>query len=397
MNTSENPNTCSFCSKHKDTVTKLIVGESVAICNECVDLCQNLLVDRIESKTVEELNLDPKQIRQHLDKYVIGQDQAKIMLSVAIANHYKRIKNKDANTEIEKTNILMLGPTGSGKTLLARTVARYLDVPFVIADATSLTEAGYVGDDVESLISRLFVAAGNNIEKTQRGIVFVDEIDKITRKSEGSSITRDVSGEGVQQALLKLVEGTKCRITAAGGRKHPSGDMIEIDTTDILFIAGGAFVGLENIVKNRVHGTTIGFNATVSSKNNVQMHLDQTTPDDLVRYGLIPEFVGRFPSWVALKELDKKDLIRILKEVKHNYISQYQWLFKQDNVDLAFTADSLDLIAERTIKNKTGARGLHSELERVLLPHMYNLTQYRTDGIDRVDISTEEVNIPKKL
>ena len=397
MNTSENPNTCSFCSKHKDTVTKLIVGESVAICNECVDLCQNLLVDRIDSKTVDELNLDPKQIRQHLDKYVIGQDQAKIMLSVAIANHYKRIKNKDANTEIEKANILMLGPTGSGKTLLARTVARYLDVPFVIADATSLTEAGYVGDDVESLISRLFVAAGNNIEKTQRGIVFVDEIDKITRKSEGSSITRDVSGEGVQQALLKLVEGTKCRITAAGGRKHPSGDMIEIDTTDILFIAGGAFVGLENIVKNRVRGTTIGFNATVSSKNDVQMHLDQTTPDDLVRYGLIPEFVGRFPSWVALKEIDKKDLIRILKEVKHNYISQYQWLFKQDNVDLAFTADSLDLIAERTIKNKTGARGLHSELERVLLPHMYNLTQYRTDGIDRVDISTEEVNIPKEL
>jgi ATP-dependent Clp protease ATP-binding subunit ClpX len=397
MNTSENPNTCSFCSKHKDTVTKLIVGESVAICNECVDLCQNLLVDRIDSKTVDELNLDPKQIRQHLDKYVIGQDQAKIMLSVAIANHYKRIKNKDANTEIEKANILMLGPTGSGKTLLARTVARYLDVPFVIADATSLTEAGYVGDDVESLISRLFVAAGNNIEKTQRGIVFVDEIDKITRKSEGSSITRDVSGEGVQQALLKLVEGTKCRITATGGRKHPSGDMIEIDTTDILFIAGGAFVGLENIVKNRVRGTTIGFNATVSSKNDVQMHLDQTTPDDLVRYGLIPEFVGRFPSWVALKELDKKDLIRILKEVKHNYISQYQWLFKQDNVDLAFTADSLDLIAERTIKNKTGARGLHSELERVLLPHMYNLTQYRTDGIDRVDISTEEVNIPKEL
>jgi ATP-dependent Clp protease ATP-binding subunit ClpX len=397
MNTSENPNTCSFCSKHKDTVTKLIVGESVAICNECVDLCQNLLVDRIDSKTVDELNLDPKQIRQHLDKYVIGQDQAKIMLSVAIANHYKRIKNKDANTEIEKANILMLGPTGSGKTLLARTVARYLDVPFVIADATSLTEAGYVGDDVESLISRLFVAAGNNIEKTQRGIVFVDEIDKITRKSEGSSITRDVSGEGVQQALLKLVEGTKCRITATGGRKHPSGDMIEIDTTDILFIAGGAFVGLENIVKNRVRGTTIGFNATVSSKNDVQMHLDQTTPDDLVRYGLIPEFVGRFPSWVALQELDKKDLIRILKEVKHNYISQYQWLFKQDNVDLAFTADSLDLIAERTIKNKTGARGLHSELERVLLPHMYNLTQYRTDGIDRVDISTEEVNIPKEL
>ena len=397
MNTSKNPDTCSFCGKHKDTVTKLIVGEDVAICNECVDLCQNLLVDQIDPKTDDHPNLNPKQIRQHLDKYVIGQDHAKIMLSVAIANHYKRIRNTDTGTEIEKANILMLGPTGSGKTLLARTVARYLDVPFVIADATSLTEAGYVGDDVESLISRLFAAAGNNVEKTQQGIIFVDEIDKITRKSEGSSITRDVSGEGVQQALLKLVEGTKCRITATGGRKHPSGDMIEIDTTNILFIAGGAFVGLENIVKSRVRGTSIGFNAEISNMHDEKLHLDQTTPDDLVRYGLIPEFVGRFPSWVALKELDKKDLIRILKEVKHNYISQYQWLFKQDNVELAFTPDSLELIAERTIKNKTGARGLHSELERVLLPHMYNLAQYRTDGINHVDISTEEVTIPKEL
>jgi ATP-dependent Clp protease ATP-binding subunit ClpX len=387
---------CSFCGKHKDSVTKLIVGESVAICNECVDLCQTLLIDSpVPVQPNSSPNLDPRTIREHLDQYVIGQDQAKILLSVAIANHYKRIANTDPMHEIEKANILMLGPTGSGKTLLARTVARYLDVPFVIADATSLTEAGYVGDDVESLISRLFAAAGGDVEKTQRGIVFVDEIDKISRKSEGASITRDVSGEGVQQALLKLVEGTKCRIVPQGGRKHPSGETVEIDTTNILFIAGGAFVGLENIVKSRVKGTSIGFSAEV--QNNEKAQLSQTTPDDLVRFGLIPEFVGRFPAWVALQELDKKDLVRILQDVKHNYVSQYQWLFRQDDVELEFTKDSLDLIAERTIKNKTGARGLHSELERVLLPHMYNLARYRSDGIKQVDIDQALVNSPKEL
>jgi ATP-dependent Clp protease ATP-binding subunit ClpX len=396
MKSNESIYNCSFCGKHKDVVTKLIVGENVAICNECVDLCQNLLIDTpAEVKAASTPSLDPRKIREHLDQYVIGQDQAKILLSVAIANHYKRIANQDPEHEIEKANILMLGPTGSGKTLLARTVARYLDVPFVIADATSLTEAGYVGDDVESLISRLFAAAGGDIDKTQRGIVFVDEIDKISRKSESASITRDVSGEGVQQALLKLVEGTKCRITPTGGRKHPSGDTVEIDTTNILFIAGGAFVGMENIVKNRVKGTSIGFGADVHTNEKAQ--LSQTTPDDLVRFGLIPEFVGRFPAWVALQELDKADLVRILQEVKHNYVSQYQWLFRQDDVDLAFTKDSLDLIAERTIKNKTGARGLHSELERVLLPHMYNLARYRTDGIRQVDIDQALVNSPKEL
>ena len=394
MNEIKTLDTCSFCNKHKDSVTKLIVGEGVAICNECVDLCQTLLVDKPEISDTSP-NLDPREIKKHLDQYVIGQDHAKVLLSVAIANHYKRIRNKDTNTEIEKANILMLGPTGSGKTLLARTVARYLDVPFVIADATSLTEAGYVGDDVESLISRLYAASGFDVEKTQRGIVFVDEIDKISRKSESASITRDVSGEGVQQALLKLVEGTKCRIQPQGGRKHPSGETLEIDTTNILFIAGGAFVGLDNIVKSRVKGTSIGFAAEVSQLD--KGNLADTTPDDLVRFGLIPEFVGRFPAWVALNELDKKDLVRILQDVKHNYVSQYQWLFKQDEVELEFTADSLDLIAERTIKNKTGARGLHSELERVLLPHMYNLARYRTDGIKHLDIDQALVNSPKEL
>jgi ATP-dependent Clp protease ATP-binding subunit ClpX len=274
-------------------------------------------------------------------------------------------------------------------------VARYLDVPFVIADATSLTEAGYVGDDVESMVARLFAASGGDIEKTQRGIVFIDEIDKISRKSESTSITRDVSGEGVQQALLKLVEGTKCRITPQGGRKHPSGDTVEIDTKNILFIAGGAFVGLENVVKSRVKGTSIGFGAEVNNKN--AGGLDQVTPDDLVRFGMIPEFVGRFQSWVALKELSKDDLIMILTDIRHSYISQYNWLFSRDQVDLKFSKESLELIAERTLKNKTGARGLHSELERVLLPHMFYLSSYRTQGIKCVDIGVDQVNLPTEL
>jgi len=395
MKITETIDTCSFCGKHKDAVAKLIVGEGVAICNECVELCDTLLTDELPVKKDLSPNLDPLEIKKHLDQYVIGQDRAKQVLSVAVVNHYKRISNPDAKVEIEKANILMLGPTGSGKTLLAKTVARYLDVPFVIADATSLTEAGYVGDDVESLISRLFAAANGDVAKTQRGIVFIDEIDKISRRSESASITRDVSGEGVQQALLKLVEGTKCRVTPTGGRKHPSGETIEIDTTNILFIAGGAFVGLDNIVKNRMQGTSIGFSAKVAQE--IKGQLDHTTPDDLVRFGLIPEFVGRFPSWVALKELNKQDLLRILQEVKHSYISQYSWLFERDDVELKFTPESLESIAERTILNKTGARGLHSELERVLLPHMFNLAEYRRQGIKTVDIDVDQVNTPKEL
>jgi ATP-dependent Clp protease ATP-binding subunit ClpX len=385
---------CSFCGKHKDQISKLIVSHEVAICNECVDLCQNLLVDTKKvtaSKNTDLVVPDPHDIRNYLDEYVVGQDQAKIVLSVAIANHYKRISRP--GTDVSKANILMIGPTGTGKTLLARTVARYLQVPFVIADATCLTEAGYVGDDVESMIARLYTAANGDLEACQRGIVFLDEIDKIARKSESATVSRDVSGEGVQQALLKLVEGTRCRIPVAGNKKTASGDMVEIDTTNILFIAGGAFVGLDRIIQNRCQGTAMGFGARLTVDTNAEAIM----PDDLVKYGMIPEFVGRFSTYVNLHDLTKAQLISILTQVRGNFVKQYQWLFGEDGVDLEFDAESLDLIAERTLNSRTGARGLHSELERVLLPHMFDLPKYRHQNILQVVINKTQVNTPMTL
>jgi ATP-dependent Clp protease ATP-binding subunit ClpX len=383
---------CSFCSKHKNEVKKLIVGHQVAICNDCVNLCSGLLSEKkIDNKEITLNSLDPRAIRDHLNEYVIGQHRAKIVLAVAIANHYKRINSE--NNKVEKSNILMIGPTGTGKTLLAKTVAQYLDVPFVIADATTLTEAGYVGDDVESLIQRLYLAADCNVERTQRGIVFLDEVDKISRKSESNTVNKDVSGEGVQQALLKLVEGTVCRITPPGGRK--SSDTIDIDTTNILFVAGGAFVDLEKIIKQRDRGTSMGFGADVSSDSSTS--LQDVTPDDIIRYGMIPEFIGRFSSVVSLDPLSKQDLVSILTQVKNNYVEQYQWLFEQDGIELAFEPESIELIAEQTMKTRSGARGLHSELERILLPHMFDLANYKRQNILKLAINKELVNKPQTL
>ena len=313
---------CSFCDKPKDRVGKLIVSHKVAICNECVDLCGNLLKDNKKTVKPEVSTLvvpDPRDVRDYLDQYVVGQDQAKIMLSVAITNHYKRISTTD--NHVDKSNILMIGPTGTGKTLLAKTLARYLDVPFVIADATCLTEAGYVGDDVESMIARLYTAADGDVDRCQRGIVFLDEVDKIARKGESSTTTKDVSGEGVQQALLKLVEGVKCRVPVNGARKSNNSETVEIDTRNILFIAGGAFVGMERIIQNRVQGTAIGFGAKLATTVTAQQ--ESITPDDLVKFGMIPEFVGRFSSYVSLQDLDRTQLISILTEIKGNMLGQY--------------------------------------------------------------------------
>lgn len=388
---------CSFCGNHKDQVTKLIVGDDVAICSSCIDLCNNLIIDEKVSNEPKKSNLkdfDAYSIKEHLDSLVIGQDNAKIVLSVAIANHYKRINHPSTDLEIQKGNVLLVGPTGSGKTLLARSVAKYLNVPFVVADATSLTEAGYVGEDVESMISMLLAMADGDVKLAERGIIFIDEVDKISRKSESASITRDVSGEGVQQALLKLVEGTKCRVTANGKRKNPQGDMIEVDTKNILFISGGAFVGLNEIIKNRLQGSGMGFGADIKPKDQA-VDLSKSTPDDLVKFGMIPEFIGRFTTTIALEELSLEQLVSVLTNVKNSFIDQYKYLFSIDGIELSFTDDAIKQIAQNCIDLKTGARGLQTELEKILLPHMFHIHKYKENNITEINITIDLVKEPK--
>jgi ATP-dependent Clp protease ATP-binding subunit ClpX len=392
MPKSEIRHICSFCSKSKEDVEKLIVGEHSAICNDCVELCVDILKDeKVKNLPSQNKLLNPALIKDYLDQYVIGQDDAKIALSVAVSQHIKRINNPSIEIELEKTNVLMLGPTGCGKTMLARKIAEYLDLPFAICDATGITEAGYVGDDVESILSRLINEADGDIDKASRGIVYIDEIDKIAKKSESVSITRDVSGEGVQQALLKMIEGSICRIPSTGKRKHPNSDIQEIDTRGILFICGGAFVGIDSIVQQRQNSKSIGFSALVKTEEDLANSYRDVTTKDLIKYGLIPEFVGRFGLHINVDELSMNELVQVLRDPKNSLIKQYQYMFKLDGIELTFDDESLEVIAKKAKELKTNARGLKNIIEKTLLPYQFDAVNLVERGLKSIRISKDTV------